>query len=142
MGNTTSSNGNRRSPLVVLATGAAILGLAAGSYSIASAASGGSSSGSASGTSGTATQTTANRPAPSAQHPWGGQRSDETALTGDTASKVKQVALAKAGSGTVERVETDAEGNAAYEAHIVKADGTPITVYVDKQFNVVSVETR
>ena len=40
------------------------------------------------------------------------------------------------------RVETDADGNAAHEAHILKADGTPATVSVDKQFNVVSVETR
>jgi hypothetical protein len=40
------------------------------------------------------------------------------------------------------RVETDADGHAAYEAHVLKADGTPATVYVDKQFDVVSVETR
>jgi uncharacterized membrane protein YkoI len=70
------------------------------------------------------------------------QRSDETALTGDTAAKVKDAALAKTGGGTVERVETDADGHAAYEAHVVEQDGTPATVYVDKQFNVVSVETR
>ena len=38
-------------------------------------------------------------------------------------------------------METDADGNAAYEAHMVKADGTPITVYVNKQFQVVSVQT-
>jgi hypothetical protein len=35
----------------------------------------------------------------------------------------------------------DARGRST-EAHIVKADGTLATVYVDKQFNVVSVETR
>ena len=40
------------------------------------------------------------------------------------------------------RVETDADGHAAYEAHMTKADGTPVTVYVDKSFDVVSVETR
>jgi hypothetical protein len=33
----------------------------------------------------------------------------------------------------------DADGNAAYEVHMVRADGTPATVYVDKQFDVVSV---
>ena len=43
--------------------------------------------------------------------------------------------------GTIIRVETDADGNAAYEAHMVKADGTPATVYVNKQFQVVSVQT-
>ena len=70
----------------------------------------------------------------------GGRRSDETALSGDTAAKVRAAALARAPGGTVERVETDGEGNAAYEAHITKADGSRITVYVDKQFNVVKVD--
>ena len=83
------------------------------------------------------------RPHPTPSKPWGGQRSDETLLTGDTASKVEAAAVAKVGSGaTVVRVETDADGHAAYEVHMVKADGTPTTVYVDEQFDVVSVETR
>jgi uncharacterized membrane protein YkoI len=69
------------------------------------------------------------------------QRSDETALTGDTAAKVKDAALAKTGGGTVERVETDAEGHAAYEAHVLKSDGTRVTVYVNKQFEVVGTES-
>ena len=70
----------------------------------------------------------------------GGRRSDETALTGDTAAKVRAAALAKAPGGTVDRVETDGDGNAAYEAHITKADGSRITVYVNKEFDVVKVE--
>ena len=37
---------------------------------------------------------------------------------------------------------TDADGNAAYEAHMTNASGNEVTVYVDKSFNVVSVETR
>jgi len=69
-----------------------------------------------------------------------GQRTDEKALTGDTAAKVKEAALAKTGGGTVEAVETDGDGNAAYEAHIVKSDGTRVTVYVDKNFDVVGTE--
>jgi uncharacterized membrane protein YkoI len=70
------------------------------------------------------------------------QRGDETALTGDTAAKVKDAALAKTGGGTLERVETDAEGHAAYEAHVLKSDGTRVTVYVNKQFEVVGTDTR
>jgi hypothetical protein len=73
--------------------------------------------------------------------PWGHQRSDETLLTGDTAAKVRQLAFAKVLGGTIVRVETDADGNAAYEAHMVKADGTPVTVYVNKQLEVVSVQS-
>ena len=43
----------------------------------------------------------------------GQQRSDEMLLTGDTATKVQQVAVAKVGSAaTVVRVETDADGHA------------------------------
>ena len=37
---------------------------------------------------------------------------------------------------------TDADGNAKYEAHMTKADGTPVTVYVDANYNLVSVQTR
>src|SRR5919198_3420368 len=121
----------------ILVTALAV-GLGAGSYGVASAASG-------SGTSTTTTTSTAQPAAPpgaTAQNPWGNQRSDETLLTGDTAAKVKAAALAKVGSdATVVRVETDADGHAPYEAHMVKADGTPVTVYVDKSFAVVSVET-
>ena len=117
--------------------GAVMLGLAAGSYGVASAASGSGST-----TTTTPSTTAPSTTAPTAQHPWGGQRSDETPLTGDTLAKVTAAAAqAKVSGGTIIRVETDADGNAAYEAHMTKADGTPVTVYVDKDFNVVSVET-
>ena len=117
----------------VLAAGAVVLGLVAGSYGVAAAASGNGSS---------SKDSTTTQSAPSAQNPWGAQRSDETPLTGDTLAKVKAAALAEVPDATIVRVETDADGNAAYEAHVVKADGTPATVYVDKQFDVVSVESR
>ena len=131
-----------------LIVGAVVVGVALGSYGIASAASGSGSTPST--TASTAAPSTAAPsqapaapPGASAQNPWGAQRSDETLLTGDTASKVQALAVAKVGSGaTVVRVETDADGHAAYEVHMVKADGTPVTVYVDKSFNVVSVQTR
>ena len=116
-----------------VAAGAVALGLVGGSYGIASAASG----------SGTTTTTkSAARSAATAQKPWGGQRSDETLLTGDALTKVTAAAQAKVSGGTIIRVETDADGNALYEAHMTNASGAPVTVYVDKDFNVVSVETR
>lgn len=118
----------------VAATCAVVLGLSVGSYGIASAAS--------SGSSGNSTTAAATAAAPSVQAPWGGQRSDETLLTGPTESKVRAAALARVSGGTIVRIETDADGHAAYEAHMTKADGTPVTVYVDKSFNVVSVESR
>ena len=51
------------------------------------------------------------------------------------------VAEQKVPGGTVTPVETDADGNAMYEAHMVKSDGTPVTVYVDKDFNFAGVNT-
>ena len=110
--------------------GAIALGVAAGSYGVASAASGSGSSSSSPAAA-----------APGARQPWGPQRSDETPLTGDTAAKVRELALAKVPGGTIVRVETDADGNAAYEAHMVRSDGSPVTVYVSKQLEVVSVQS-
>jgi len=66
------------------------------------------------------------------------QRSDETLLSGTTADKVKAAALAKYPGATVQRIETDSDG--VYEAHLLKADGTPVTVEVDKSFTVTGEE--
>jgi hypothetical protein len=63
----------------------------------------------------------------------------ETLLTDGTADKVKQAALDKVSGATVLRVETDSEGS-PYEAHLQKSDGTEVTVKVNKQFEVTSVE--
>jgi hypothetical protein len=121
-----------------LVIAAMALGIGAGSYGIASAASGTSTTGS---TSTTAAQTAAPA-APDPQHPWGGQRSDETPLTGDALAKVTAVAESKVSGGTVVRVETDADGHAKYEAHMTDASGNPVTVYVDANFDYVSTESR
>ena len=63
----------------------------------------------------------------------------EELLTGDTAEKVKAAALKAVSGGTIERVETDAEG-ATYEAHMKKADGSQVTVKLDGNFTVTSTE--
>lgn len=63
----------------------------------------------------------------------------EELLTGDTAEKVKAAALAAVSGGTIQRVETDAEGS-SYEAHMTKADGSHVTVKLDSDFKVTSVE--
>jgi hypothetical protein len=135
----------RWTPERVVVIAALAFGVAAGTYGIANAASNsgsGSSNSSALSASDWAAASGGRSAAPSAGKPWGRQRSDETPLTGDALSKVTAAAKAKVAGGTIIRVETDADGNAAYEAHMVKADGTPVTVYVNKQFEVVSVESR
>jgi hypothetical protein len=127
-----------RSLRSVLVTLALALGIGFGSYGVASAATGSNSSTTTTTTT-PSTSTPAAPPGASAGNPWGNGRSDETVLTGDALAKVKAIALDKVPGGTVVRVETDADGHAAYEAHMLKADGTPTTVYVDASFNFVSV---
>jgi hypothetical protein len=138
-----TTNTHRRRLTSIVVAGAVAVGVAAGSYGVASAASGsGSTSSSGSSTSAGSALAAVSASAPSARQPWGGQRPDETVQTGDVAAKISAAALAKVPGADIVRVETDADGNAKYEAHIVKSDGTPATVYVDASFNVVSVETR
>jgi hypothetical protein len=64
----------------------------------------------------------------------------EELLTGTTADRVRDAAIAANPGATVLRVETDAEG-AVYEAHITKADGTSATVKLDDTFTVTATET-
>jgi len=68
-----------------------------------------------------------------------GRRSDEQALTGDTAAKVKAAAEARVPGGMVLRVETDADSGSPYEAHVRKSDGTEVEVLVNRDFEVTAV---
>ncbi len=86
------------------------------------------------------TQTDTNTQDESVAHHTGANGTKEELLTDDTAEKAKAAALAANPGGTIERVETDAEG-AAYEAHMTKADGSRITVKLDSSFKVTSTET-
>jgi uncharacterized membrane protein YkoI len=111
--------------------GASLAALALGGAAIAGAASGGSSS---NGNTAAASPGRASVGLPP-------QRADETPLTGDALAQVRAAALARVSGGTIERVETDGDGNAAYEAHMRRSDGSRVTVYVDKSFDVVSVKS-
>jgi uncharacterized membrane protein YkoI len=91
--------------------------------------------GAASNTS-TSTSTTRAQAPPSGARP---QHKPETPLTGDTAAKVKQAALAKVSGGTIIRVETDSDHGSPYEAHVRKPDGSQVEVLVNKQFKVTAV---
>jgi hypothetical protein len=63
----------------------------------------------------------------------------EELLTGDQATQAETAALEAVPGGTIERVETDAEGD-AYEAHMVDADGNHVTVKFDENFAVTSID--
>jgi len=70
------------------------------------------------------------------------ERKAETALTGETAAKVKAAALAKLPGSTVLRVETDSDHGSPYEAHVRKSDGTEVEVLVNSSFEVTAVNEQ
>jgi len=79
---------------------------------------------------------TSSSSAPQGRHTVNGKT--EQPLTGDVAAKVRAAALTKV-SGTVERLETNVDSSAPYEAHIRKADGTDVVVEVNQDYSVASV---
>ena len=126
----------------MLATAALTVGMAAGGYGIAHAATSSStssntqSSSSASNSSNSATQTAPPRGNPlDPSHAGPG----ETLLTGANAAKATAAAKAAVPGGTIIRVETDANQGATYEAHMKKSDGSYVTVLMDANFKVKSV---
>ena len=117
-----------------LVTAAAVAAAAVSGGAIANAA-----------TSSSATPSASSTAKPPAKHDpsKGGHTANgktEKLLSGDVAAKVKAAALAKV-SGTVERVETNVDSSAPYEAHIRKADGTEVEVQVSKDYSVAAVNT-
>jgi uncharacterized membrane protein YkoI len=70
----------------------------------------------------------------------GGRHGDETALTGDTKSKVEAAVLAKYAGATIERTETNSDTSAPYESHIRTSDGKELEVHVSKDFAVVDAQ--
>jgi len=114
--------------------GATVLGGAAGATLIGTAG--------AQTTDSTSTTATATAPDPAHDPSQGGHVANgitEALLTGDTAAQVTTAAQGAVPGATVDRVENDAEG-ATYEAHMTKADGTKVTVKVNADFSVASVE--
>lgn len=125
-------------PIRKYALGAAILSASVAGGAFGAAALGGSAVAQTDNSSSSAPSTQAAAPDPSQ----GGHTANgvtEELLTGDTADKVTAAAKEAVPDGTVERVETDAEGS-PYEAHVTKADGTHVTVKVGSDFTVTSVE--
>ena len=64
---------------------------------------------------------------------------NETLLTDGNATKATAAAKAAVPGATIIRVETDS-GGAVYEAHMKKADGSYVTVKMDKNFKVTAVQ--
>jgi uncharacterized membrane protein YkoI len=119
-------------------TAAAVIAAAAlGGSVVANAATGTTTT--ASGTAAQTQQAAAQRDPSKGGHQANGKT--ETLLTGDTAAKVEAAAKAKVPGATIERVETDADTGSAYEAHMRKADGSEVIVYVNSSFVVTGTGT-
>lgn len=69
----------------------------------------------------------------------GGRNPNEKPLDATLTAKLKAAALAKVPGATVDRIESDS-GDATYEAHLTKSDGTRVTVKFDKSGAVTGVE--
>jgi uncharacterized membrane protein YkoI len=121
-----------------LVTFAAVAAAAVSGAAISSAATSGKASSSSSGSGATRGQGAPNHDPSKGGHTVNGKT--EKLLTGDVESKVRAAALAKV-PGTVERVETNVDSSAPYEAHIRKADGTEVEVQVNSDYTVAAVNT-
>jgi hypothetical protein len=132
-------NSTRARAAALLAAGAVGGGVLAGTLS-ATAATGTGTTGTIPSNSGYSAPAGAPAGAPGGG-PGGAQpvRSDETLVTGADATTLKAAALKAVPGGTVIRIETDS-GDATYEAHMSKADGSLVTVKFDKSLAVTSVE--
>ncbi len=122
-----------RAGLKIALVGAGVAAGAIGATAVAAGAQSASPSSSAS----------SSAAAPSQPRDHGGAapiRSDEKSVSASVAATLKAAALKAVPGGTVYRVETDA-GDAAYEAHMTKADGSLVTVKFDKDLKVTKVET-
>ena len=117
-----------------LVTAAAVGAAALGGAAIASAASSGSDQSAA--TAPTASYAAQGGERDHGRHSVNGRT--EQALSGSVEADVRKAALAKV-PGTVERVETNVDSSAPYEAHIVKSDGTEVEVQVTKDFKIFAV---
>jgi hypothetical protein len=67
-------------------------------------------------------------------------RPDEKSVSSATAATLRAAALKAVPGGTVYRIETDA-GDAVYEVHMKKADGSLVTVKFGKNLTVTKVES-
>ena len=65
----------------------------------------------------------------------------ETLLAGTELTEATAAAEAAEPGATVVRAETDSSGDATYEVHMKKTDGTYVTVELDSSFKVTGTET-
>ena len=91
---------------------------------------------SAASTSSSSTSSTASTATTAGRH---GGGAGEITITGAKAVTLKAAALKQVPGATVDEISTDS-GDAAYEVHLTKANGTDVTAKFDKNLAFVNVE--
>ena len=121
----------------LLLSAAAVGGLSLGAAGVASAATASSSASS----SAAPTQPPKGAPSGAIDPSTVAHGPNETLLTGTDLASATAAAQAAEPGATIIRVETDSSGDATYEAHMKKADGTFVTVELDSSFKVTSTKS-
>jgi hypothetical protein len=73
-----------------------------------------------------------------ASSPSSGRRNDPL-LTDDALDKVRAIALEEVPGGRILDIAIDPDAHAAYEVHMLNAEGVPTMVYVDGSFDYVGI---
>jgi uncharacterized membrane protein YkoI len=74
-----------------------------------------------------------------ASSPSRGRRNDDPLLTDDALDKVRAIALEEVPGGRILDIAIDPDARAAYEVHMLNAEGVPTMVYVDGSFDYVGI---
>jgi hypothetical protein len=141
----------------LLLTVAALAALALGGAALAGATSGGTPSGSDKATqeqSDPADSNSSEAADPADEQDKPGDKADEQGdkqgdhqdkgdktLSGATAARAREAALAKTGGGKAGSVESETEKGATYGVEVTKPDGSKVDVFLDGQFNAIAVDS-
>ena len=74
-----------------------------------------------------------------ASSPSRGRRNDDALLTDDALAKVREIALEEVPGGRILDIAIDPDEHAAYEVHMLNAEGVPTMVYIDGSFDYVGI---
>jgi uncharacterized membrane protein YkoI len=69
-----------------------------------------------------------------------GDEGDKT-LSGTTAARAREAAVAKIGGGKAGTVEAETEKGATYGVEVTKPDGSTVDVFLDDQFKAIAVDS-
>jgi hypothetical protein len=118
----------------VMVSSALLAGVTLGGAGVASAATGSSTTATTPSSSSSSGAPTGTPPSGAADPSTMTHGPNETLLTGTDLSQATAAALAAEPGATVVRAETDSSGDAKYEVHMKKTDGTYVTVELDSSF--------